>query len=93
MLKNGRLQLCRRDALAGNCALNTMQAKAKAVLMINKREKRLHKSSQCLLTWLHRLDQQTIVTRLEHTPDHARFGLIKRFLRKQDMFTVLESHS
>ena len=47
---------------------------------------RLQQSSTWLLAWLRQLEQQIAITSLERVRDRARFGSIRRFLRKRDVF-------
>ena len=47
---------------------------------------RLKQSSTWLLAWLRHLEQQIAITSVERVRDRARFGSIRRFLRKRDVF-------
>ena len=47
---------------------------------------RLRQSSTWLLAWLRHLEQRIAITSLERVRDRARFGSIRRFLRKRDVF-------
>jgi hypothetical protein len=47
---------------------------------------RLKQSSTWLLAWLRHLEQQIAITTAERVRDRARFGSIRRFLRKRDVF-------
>jgi len=46
---------------------------------------RLQKSSAWLTAWLRHLEQRIQITSLERVRDRARFGSIRRFLRKRDV--------